>query len=54
MQGDNLYDDIWISSEPAKLPDFIIVGAMKSGTTSLHSILNTHPSVFIPKKELHF
>ena len=27
-----------------KLPDFIIVGAAKSGTTSLYNYLNQHPS----------
>jgi hypothetical protein len=44
----------WVSSDPSKLPDFIIVGAMKCGTTTLHSMLDTHPDVFIPKGELHF
>ena len=46
--------DNWISKKPSLLPDFIIVGAMKSGTTTLHDMLNTHPEVFIPKGELHF
>ena len=46
--------DNWLSIEPSLLPDFIIVGAMKSGTTTLHDMLNTHPDVFIPKGELHF
>lgn len=36
-------------------PDFIIVGAAKSGTSSLHEYLSTHPDVFMPKlKELNF
>ena len=39
---------------PENLPDFIIAGAMKSATTTLHSILNKHPDVYIPKGELHF
>lgn len=30
------------------LPDFIIVGAAKSGTSSLHHYLNEHPEVFMP------
>lgn len=35
--------------------DFIIVGAAKSGTTTLHDLLRQHPEVFLPKKkELHF
>lgn len=38
-----------------RLPDFIIVGAMKSGTTSLAAWLRAHPQVFMPaQKELHF
>jgi hypothetical protein len=36
------------------LPDFIIAGAMKCGTSSLHHILAHHPDIFIPDKELHF
>jgi hypothetical protein len=44
----------WCAPEHVTLPDFIIGGAMKSGTTSLHAILNQHPDVFIPKDELHF
>lgn len=36
-------------------PDFIIVGAAKSGTSSLHKYLSAHPDVFMPKlKELNF
>ena len=35
--------------------DFIIVGAAKSGTTTLHDLLIQHPEIFLPKKkELHF
>lgn len=30
-----------------KLPNFLIVGAAKSGTTSLHHYLNQHPDVFM-------
>lgn len=36
------------------LPDFIIIGAMKSGTTSIHHILSQHDGVFIPDSELYF
>jgi hypothetical protein len=35
-------------------PDFIIVGAMKSGTTSLGFHLRNHKNVCIPKGELHY
>jgi len=44
----------WQAPDINKIPDFIICGAMKSGTTSLHAMLNQHPDVFIPQKELNF
>ncbi|VAW40998.1 hypothetical protein MNBD_GAMMA01-793 [hydrothermal vent metagenome] len=35
--------------------DFIVVGAQKSGTTSLYQYLKCHPEIFLPdKKELEF
>lgn len=36
------------------LPDFIIGGAAKSGTSTLHWLLDSHPDVFIPRREIHF
>lgn len=37
------------------LPDFLIIGAQKAGTTSLFRYLESHPSVVAPRnKELHF
>lgn len=36
------------------LPDFLIVGAMKAGTTTLAYYLDQHPGVFLPEAELHF
>ena len=37
------------------LPNLLIIGAAKSGTTSLHNYLNQHPDVFMSKhKEPHF
>ena len=37
------------------LPNVIIIGARKSGTTSLHGYLGQHPDVFMSKPpELHF
>lgn len=36
------------------LPDFIIGGAMKCGTSSMHKILSTRKDVFIPGGEIHF
>lgn len=37
------------------MPNFLIIGAAKSGTTSLYYILKQHPEVFMsPVKEPHF
>lgn len=36
------------------LPNFLIVGAMKAGTSWLAFNLEEHPQVFMPSKELHF
>jgi hypothetical protein len=37
------------------LPNFLIIGAMKGGTTSLYSYLRAHPEIFMPPtKELHY
>lgn len=36
------------------LPNFLIVGAMKSGTTTLLRHLERHPDVFVAPRELHF
>lgn len=38
-----------------KLPNFLIVGAQKTGTTSLFDILNQHSQIYLPQqKEIHF
>ena len=38
-----------------RLPDFIICGTQKGGTTSLYEYLRHHPEVYLPKKkEIHF
>lgn len=37
------------------LPNFVIIGAAKSGTTSLYKYLETHPQVFLSsRKEINF
>jgi hypothetical protein len=37
------------------LPNFLIIGSQKAGTTSLYNILKQHPEVFMPeKKEVNF
>ncbi|HDL01569.1 MAG TPA: sulfotransferase, partial [candidate division Zixibacteria bacterium] len=38
----------------SNLPNFLIAGASKSGTTSLHSYLKQHPMIFMPVKESRF
>jgi hypothetical protein len=38
-----------------QLPDFVIIGSQKAGTTSLYEVLRAHPEIFMPeKKELNF
>jgi hypothetical protein len=40
---------------PGRLPNFLVVGAMKSGTTSLAQYLAAHPQAFVaPEKEVNF
>ena len=42
-------------TDRATLPSFIIIGAMKAGTTSLADYLRGHPDVYLPRvKELNF
>lgn len=38
------------------LPDFICIGAMRSGTTWLDKVLRSHPDIYLPekRKEIHF
>jgi hypothetical protein len=41
--------------ETACKPNFLIIGAVKAGTTSLHSYLSQHPEIFMPqRKELRY
>ena len=37
-----------------RLPTFLVIGAQKSGTTSLVHYLNAHPDVFALQEEVHF
>lgn len=39
---------------PPRFPDFIIGGAPKCGTTSIHFILKQNPDIGIPDEEIHF
>ncbi len=34
-----------------KLPDFLIIGAARSGTTYLYNVLSRHPQVFMPSEK---
>ena len=37
------------------LPDFLVIGTQKGGTTSLYQILKKHPDIFLPAcKEVHY
>lgn len=38
----------------AVLPNFLIIGAQKSGTTWLAKMLRQHPDVYMPPGEIHF
>jgi hypothetical protein len=41
--------------QPRSVPDAVIIGAQKSGTTSLHGYLIQHPGVIAPlRKEVHY
>jgi len=45
----------WRMGQPRSLPDAVILGAQKSGTSSLHNYLTQHPGVTAPlRKEVHF
>lgn len=37
-----------------RLPDFVMLGAMRSGSTSLYRYIGAHPDVFVAPKELQF
>lgn len=45
----------FITSRFRRLPDFIIIGVQKGGTSSLFYYLKQHPEIFTPMyKEIHF
>lgn len=38
-----------------RLPEFLVIGAMKAGTSSLHRYLDQHPEIFVTRrKEINF
>lgn len=45
----------WRMGQARALPDAVILGAQKSGTSSLHDYLTQHPGVIAPlRKEVHY
>ena len=38
-------------ADSPRYPDFIVIGAMKAGTTALHDHLAKHPNLFVSKKK---
>lgn len=53
----NRWDPVvaFIHRKMMKTPDFIVIGAQRSGTTWLYQMLSQHAGVFLPaQKELHF
>ena len=46
----------WCEMKPNRRPNLFIIGAMKSGTTSLHTWLGGHPQIFMctPKEPNYF
>ncbi|WP_423820961.1 sulfotransferase [Salinisphaera sp. SPP-AMP-43] len=49
-----MYMNEWVSSSPNDLPDFLIAGAMKCGTSTLHWLLDSHPDIHMPRDEIGF
>lgn len=44
-----------MKSRSVKFPNFLIIGGMRCGSTTLANILNAHGSVYVPEdKELHY
>src|SRR5438094_702291 len=42
-----VFPRIDLMTEREKLPDFLVVGAAKSGTTTLHDVLRRHPALYM-------
>jgi hypothetical protein len=36
---------------PGRWPTFLVIGAYKAGTTTLHHVLRAHPQVFVPPRQ---
>jgi len=48
--------DAAADSQPSRpMPDFLVIGAARAGTTALFELLRQHPEVYLPpEKELHY
>jgi hypothetical protein len=47
--------DLDLGESPAMMPNFFVIGATKSGTTSLYHYLSQHPEVYLsPRKGPHY
>jgi len=46
--------EYWKAPQGIRIPDFIICGAMKCGTSTVHRILDCHPEIYIPDSEINF
>ena len=42
------------TNERGPLPDFVVIGVQKSGTTWLARMLRQHPDVYMPGEEVHY
>ena len=40
-----------VKPDKSHLPDFLIIGAMKAGTTTLYRDLELHPQIFLPQEK---
>lgn len=48
-------DEVGVGTLDARTPNFLVIGAARSGTTALYSYLRQHPDVFMPSaKEPNF
>lgn len=49
-----LRQEAGLGAPPHPFPDFLGIGAQKSGTTWLNTNLRAHPEIFLPEEELHY
>jgi hypothetical protein len=42
-----------VYADPVRRPEFLVIGAMKAGSTTLYEDLRGLPGIFLPEKELH-